>query len=117
MQPGMTFDVLNKEAGKLIESELIKLKILSKSELKKQDNNSPLWKKYFMHGVSHHLGYDVHDIADRNTSFREGMILTCEPGIYLPDLKIGIRLENDILITRKGPRNLMVSIPLEADEI
>ena len=117
MLPGMSFDLLNKEAGKLIENELIKLKILSKGDVKKQDMTSPLWKKFFMHGVSHHLGYDVHDLAERNAVFHEGMVLTCEPGIYLPDMKIGIRLENDILITRKGPQNLMASIPIEVDEI
>jgi Xaa-Pro aminopeptidase len=117
MQPGVTFKELNKETGQLIESELIKLKILSKSEIKKQDSSQPLWKKYFMHGVSHHLGYDVHDTAERDTPFQEGMILTCEPGIYLPERKIGIRIENDILITRKGPQNLMSSIPVEAEEI
>jgi len=117
MQPGMTFSELNKETGKLVESELIKLKVLSKSEVKKQDSKKPLWKKYFMHGVSHHLGYDVHDMSERDTPFREGMVLTCEPGIYLPERKIGIRIENDVLITGKGPENLMSSIPVEADEI
>ena len=117
MQPGMSVKELNAEAGKLIESELIKLKVLSKGAVKKQDIKSPLWQKYFMHGVSHHLGYDVHDLADRDVNFREGMVLTCEPGIYLPDLKTGIRLENDILITGKGPQNLMASIPIEPDEI
>ncbi len=117
MRPGITLDQLNKEAGKVIESELIRLKILSKSSVQKQDIKSPLWKKYFMHGISHHLGYDVHDAADRDIPLRAGMVLTCEPGIYLPELNTGIRLENDILITRKGPQNLMESIPIDPDEI
>ncbi len=117
MRPGMTLERLNKEAGKLVEAELIRLKILSRSEVKRQDTKSPLWKKYFMHGVSHHLGFDVHDIAERETPLRAGMIITCEPGIYIPGLNIGIRLENDILITRAGPKNLMSDVPIEPDHI
>lgn len=117
MNPGMTISALNKEAGKLIESELIKLGILRKSDIRRQATNAPLWKKYFMHGISHHLGYDVHDISDRSTPLQAGMVLTCEPGIYVPEENIGIRLENDILITNKGPRNLMSSIPIDPDEI
>jgi Xaa-Pro aminopeptidase len=117
MRPGITISEINKEAAKLIQSELIKLKIISRDEIKRQDSKSPLWKKYFMHGVSHHLGYDVHDISDRNAPLRPGMILTCEPGIYLPEMNLGIRLENDILITRSGSRNLMSSIPIDPDEI
>ncbi len=117
MRPGVTIDQLNKEAGKLIEGELIMLKIISKSEVKRQDPQKPVWKKYFMHGISHHLGYDVHDTSDKNLPLRSGMILTCEPGIYLPELKTGIRLENDILITKKGPHNLMKDIPISTEEI
>lgn len=117
MRPGITLKEINIEAAKLIESELVKLKIISRSEIKRQNHKSPLWKKYFMHGVSHHLGYDVHDISDREAPLRPGMILTCEPGIYLPDMNLGIRLENDLLITRTGARNLMSSIPIDPDEI
>ncbi|MGB4846372.1 MAG: aminopeptidase P family protein [Saprospiraceae bacterium] len=117
MSPGITLSQLNKEAGKLIERELIKLKIITKSDIRRQTKDAPLWKKYFMHGVSHHLGYDVHDISDRSTPLKAGMVLTCEPGIYVPEENIGIRLENDILITKQGPRNLMASIPIDPDEI
>ena len=117
MKPGIALDELTKEAGRLIESELINLKIISKNEIKRQDKKSPLWKKYFMHGVSHHLGYDVHDLSDRKAPLKPGMILTCEPGIYLPAHEIGIRLENDVLITRGGSENLMKDIPIHPDEI
>lgn len=117
MRPGVTLKQINIEAAKMIESELIRLKIITKRDIQRQDRKSPLWKKYFMHGVSHHLGYDVHDIADREAPLKAGMILTCEPGIYLPELKLGIRLENDILISKKGPKNLMASIPIDPDEI
>ncbi|MGB3078585.1 MAG: aminopeptidase P N-terminal domain-containing protein [Saprospiraceae bacterium] len=117
MNPGMTINQLNKEAAKLIERELINLRILRKSDIRRQPKEAPLWKKYFMHGVSHHLGFDVHDISDRSVPFKAGMVLTCEPGIYIPEENIGIRLENDILITKKGHRNLMASIPIDPDEI
>ena len=117
MRPGNTLKKLNQEAGKLIESELIKLKILSRREIRRQDAEKPLWKKYFMHGVSHHLGYDVHDIAERDAPLRPGMVLTCEPGIYLPERGLGIRLENDVLVTKKAPVNLMSDIPVDPDEI
>ena len=117
MHPGILIEQLNVEAGKLIESELIKLKILTKQEIRRQEKSKPLWKKYFMHGIGHHLGFDVHDISDRSVPLKTGMVLTCEPGLYLPKENIGIRLENDILITRKGPQNLMAGIPLDPDEI
>ena len=117
MRPGITIDQLNIEAARLIESQLIGLKIISRTDVKNQNRKFPLWKKYFMHGISHHLGYDVHDLSDRSTPLRAGMLLTCEPGIYMPELKLGIRLENDILITRNKPVNLTASIPIDPDEI
>ncbi|MEO5906248.1 MAG: aminopeptidase P family protein [Saprospiraceae bacterium] len=117
MTTGVKVAELNKEAGKNIEQELVKLKLISRADIRKQDARSPLWKKYFMHGISHHLGYDVHDIADRDSPLKAGMVLTCEPGLYIPELGIGIRLENDVLITRKGPVNLMSLVPIEAEEI
>ncbi len=117
MRPGVTLDQLNVETGKLVESELIKLRILTKKDLRNQDKESPLRKKYFMHGISHHLGYDVHDLHDRSVPLKTGMILTCEPGLYIPQEKTGIRLENDILITRDQPQNLMKNIPIDPDEI
>jgi Xaa-Pro aminopeptidase len=117
MKPGITLEMLNKETGKLIESELIRLKILTKKDIRNQDKASPLRRRYFMHGVSHHLGYDVHDKYERNVPLKAGMILTCEPGLYIPEEKTGIRLENDILITRGAPKNLMAHIPIDPEEI
>jgi Xaa-Pro aminopeptidase len=117
MRPGITLDQLNKETGNLIERELLRLKIISRTDLRKQDPNSPLRRKYFMHGVSHHLGYDVHDKGERTVPLKAGMVLTCEPGLYIPEEKTGIRLENDILITRGKPKNLMEHIPIYPDEI
>jgi Xaa-Pro aminopeptidase len=105
------------EVGHLMEEELIKLGLLNKEAVKKQNRDSPLYKKYFMHGTSHFLGLDVHDVGSKYHKFEEGMVFTCEPGIYIREEGLGIRLENNILITKKGPVDLMKNIPVEADEI
>jgi Xaa-Pro aminopeptidase len=76
-----------------------------------------LYKKYFPHGLSHFMGLDVHDPGSRQVKFKPGMVLTCEPGIYIPEEGMGIRLENDLLVTEKGNEDLMEAIPLEAEEI
>ncbi|HEY8402812.1 MAG TPA: aminopeptidase P N-terminal domain-containing protein [Cytophagaceae bacterium] len=107
----------NKEVGEVMQEELIRLGLLKAEDVKNQDSNAPLYKKYFMHGTSHFLGLDVHDVGSRYMPFQEGMVFTCEPGIYIRDEKIGIRLENDILITKNGPVDLMKNIPLELEEI
>ena len=103
--------------GKMMEEELIKLRLLRGSAVKKQDSKNPLYKKYFMHGTSHYLGLDVHDFGNRYRTFEAGMVFTCEPGIYIREENLGIRLENDILITKNGNQDLMKNIPIEADEI
>lgn len=105
------------EVGKVMESELIGLGLLDREEVRHQDPKKPLYKKYFMHGTSHHLGLDVHDLCHRYEDFKEGMVFTCEPGIYIPDEKIGIRLEDDLVITNDQPFNLMANIPIEVEEI
>jgi Xaa-Pro aminopeptidase len=117
LRPGTIHEEYHKEVGKIMESELIGLGLLDKHDVAKQDPKNPLYRKYFMHGTSHHLGLDVHDVEDRNRPFEAGMVLTCEPGIYIREESLGIRLENDILITESGPVDLMKNIPIEADEI
>ena len=114
---GNDIESYHKEVGKVMEAELIGLGLLNANEVAKQDPDAPLYKKYFMHGTSHHLGLDTHDLAHRYRPFLEGMVYTCEPGIYIPEENIGIRLENDILLTANGPRDLMQNIPLEAEHI
>ncbi len=114
---GNTFEKYNKEVGLMMEEELVALKLLKASDVKKQDPGKPLYKKYFMHGTSHFLGLDVHDVGNRFVPMQAGMVFTCEPGIYIPEENLGIRLENDILITAKGPVDLMEKIPVEAGEI
>lgn len=114
---GTVIPKYQEEVGKVMEQELIGLGLLKKEEVARQDPKQPLYKKYFMHGTSHFLGLDVHDIGNRYLPLQAGMVLTCEPGIYIPEEGLGIRIENDILITEKGPVDLMASIPIEADEI
>jgi Xaa-Pro aminopeptidase len=117
IKAGAIWNEYHEEVGKVMTSELIGLGLLKKHEVEKQDPGMPLYKKYFMHGTSHHLGLDVHDYASRYKPFEVGNILTCEPGIYIQEEKLGIRLENDILITEDGNIDLMGDIPIEADHI
>ena len=117
LKPGTNPIEYNKEVGLAMEQELIKLGLLNEADVKKQDPDNPLYKKYFMHGTSHFLGIDVHDVGFRYAPFESGMVFTCEPGIYIPEEGLGIRLENDILLTETGNVDLMASIPLEAEEI
>ncbi len=106
------------EVGKIMTSELIKLGLLSKVDIQNQSSENPAYKKYFMHGTSHHLGLDTHDYGLLNESLKPNMVLTVEPGIYIPEEGFGIRLEDDVVVMEKGdPINLMQNIPIEIEEI
>ncbi|MCX2476391.1 aminopeptidase P family protein [Pedobacter sp. MC2016-05] len=111
------WNTYHEQVGEIMSEQLINLGLISTTEVKNQNPNYPAYKKYFMHGTSHHLGIDVHDFAGRYTPFAEGNILTVEPGIYIPEEGLGIRLENNILINGSGNIDLMADIPVEADEI
>lgn len=117
LRPGNLWDEYHVEVGNVMEAELIGLGLLDRDEVAKQDPDAPLYKKYFMHGTSHFLGLDVHDVGNKYRRFEPGMVFTCEPGIYIREEKLGIRLENNILITEEGNLDLMAQIPLEAAEI
>lgn len=117
MSSSITLDEINTEVGKIMESELIGLGLLDKDQVAKQNPKNPLFKKYFPHGNSHFLGLDVHDVGNRYQKLAIGSVITNEPGIYIREESIGIRIENDILITANGPVDLMKNIPIEADEI
>ncbi len=117
LRPGTFIKKYNKEVGRIMELELIKLGLLDQHDVKKQNVKNPLYKKYFMHGTSHYLGLDTHDVGDSEWEMKEGMVFTCEPGIYILKEQLGIRLENDILITKNGNKDLMSSIPIETEEI
>ncbi|KQN34009.1 X-Pro aminopeptidase [Pedobacter sp. Leaf41] len=111
------WNTYHEQVGEIMSEQLVNLGLISTTDVKNQNPNYPAYKKYFMHGTSHHLGIDVHDFAGRYTPFAEGNILTVEPGIYIPEEDLGIRLENNILITANGNIDLMADIPVEADEI
>ncbi len=115
--PGKTINDINNRANELMEGELMGLGLIDKDEMKKQDKNNPLFKKYFMHGTSHFMGLDVHDVGSKDEPLKPGMVLTCEPGIYIPEENTGIRIENDLLITEDEPIDLMADFPIEAEEI
>ena len=106
-----------KESQVHMNEELLKLGLLKPSQVKKQDPENPACRKYYMHGLGHPLGLDVHDVGDMNVPFAAGTVLTVEPGIYVPDEGFGVRLEDNIVVTEDGPVNLMEKIPIEADEI
>ena len=116
LRPGVYLADYEKSVGCLMERELVGLGLLSMREIS-GNQKIPAYKKYYMHGTSHHLGLDVHDVSDKNLPLETGMVLTCEPGIYIPEEGLGIRLENDILIGEKDNVDLMKNIPIEASEI
>jgi Xaa-Pro aminopeptidase len=117
LRPGNLWDEYHREVGKIMESELIGLGLLDAHDVAKQDPDAPLYKKYFMHGTSHFLGLDVHDVGNKYRRMEPGMVFTVEPGIYIPAEKLGIRLENNVVITESGCDDLMANIPLEAGHI
>ncbi len=116
-RPGGCINEINETTHRLMEQEMIQLGLFTEEDVKHQDPNKPLERKYLMHGMSHHIGLDVHDSIDKFKSFEPGMILTCEPGIYIREEGIGIRIENDLLITEGEPINLFEGLPVEIEEI
>lgn len=117
MQPGVFWVDYQKEVERFMEGQLIDLGLFTRADVEKQNPAQPLFKKYFMHGVAHHLGLDVHDVWDKYKPFQEGMVLTCEPGIYIQEEGLGIRLENNLIIQSEKNINLMKNIPLNWEEI
>ena len=117
LRPGTTIQEYHKEVGLIMQSELLGLGLIDQTDIKNQDPNLPAYKKYFMHGTSHHLGLDVHDVGTMHFPVTPGMVFTVEPGIYIPGEGFGIRLENNIVIKEEGYFDLMRNIPIEAEEI
>jgi Xaa-Pro aminopeptidase len=114
--PENTIANAQNEVAKMMEKQLISLGLFTQNQVDEQNPDAPLYKKYYMHGVSHFIGLDVHDVGSREEKFKEGMVLSCEPGIYIPEEGIGIRIETDILVA-DIPIDLMAQIPVEVDEI
>lgn len=118
LTPGTMLNEYHKAVGQLMEEQLVKLKLLSMNDIKNEDPNWPAYKKYFMHGTSHFIGLDTHDVGLWTEPIKANMVFTVEPGIYIPDENLGIRLEDDIVVVNNGtPKNLMNSIPIEPEEI
>lgn len=116
--PGTLWAEYHKEVGKLMTSELLGLKLISKADVQNENPDWPAYKKYFMHGTSHHMGLDTHDYGALKTPMKAGMVFTVEPGIYIPDENMGIRIEDDLVIQQTGnPFNLMSHIPIAVEEI
>lgn len=117
LKPGAVSAEYEKKMAVLIEEQLIKLGLLDAKVVKNQDPDNPLYKKYFMHATAHHIGLDVHDVGLYTRPFEEGMVLTCEPGIYIAEEGIGCRLENDYLLIKNGNINLTEAMPIELEAI
>ena len=116
--PGTILADYHKEVGNIMERQLLELGLIDQTDIKNQKPEWPAYKKYFMHGTSHFLGLDTHDVGIWNEPIQAGMVFTCEPGIYIPEEGLGIRLEDDLVVQASGaPFNLMRNIPIEADEI
>jgi Xaa-Pro aminopeptidase len=117
LKPGVRYYDYHKEVQVITESELIKLKLIDKTDVKNQDKNKPLFMKYFMHGTGHQLGLDVHDVGSMYHKMQVGQVWTVEPGIYVKEEGIGVRIENNVVIQKEGIFDLMKNIPADAEEI
>ena len=118
LKPGLLLNQYHQMVGEIMEKELVDLGLISKNDILNQDPKWPAYKKYFMHGTSHYIGLDTHDLGSWKEPIKENMIFTVEPGIYIPEEGLGIRLEDDVVIQKKGePLNLMKNIPIESEEI
>lgn len=117
LKPGERYFDYHKEVQKITESELIKLKLIDKKDVKNQSREKPLFMKYFMHGTGHQLGLDVHDVGNMYHKMQAGQVWTVEPGIYIREEGLGVRIENNVVIQKNGVRDLMKNIPVEVEEI
>jgi len=117
LKPGPTVNEYETSVYAEAEKTFIKIGLLSRSEVKNQDPENPAYRQYLYHGISHHLGIDVHDLGSKRKAIREGMVFTIEPGIYIEEEGMGVRIENNFWVTARGNQDLMEKIPIEADEI
>ncbi|MEO8961059.1 MAG: M24 family metallopeptidase, partial [Ginsengibacter sp.] len=117
LKPGISIVDYTEKVGDKATEIFQKIGLLTNSDIKNEDPENRAYRKYLYHGVSHHLGIDVHDIGTRTEPVKAGMVFTIEPGIYIEEEKMGIRIENNYWINRKGNKNLMKNIPITADEI
>ena len=117
LKPGISILNYTDKVGEEASKQFLKIGLLSKSDIKNEDAENRAYRKYLYHGISHHLGIDVHDLGTRTAPITAGMVFTVEPGIYIKEEKMGVRIENNIFITKTGHQDLMKNIPIKAEEI
>ncbi len=117
LKPGITVLKYTDKVGEEATKQFLKIGLLTKSDVKNEDKNNPAYRKYLYHGISHHLGIDVHDLGTRTAPIQSGMVFTVEPGIYIKEEAMGVRIENNVWITKTGNQDLFKNIPIKADEI
>lgn len=117
LKPGISIVDYTDKVGEEASKQFLKLGLISKADIRNEDKDNRAYRKYLYHGISHHLGIDVHDLGTRTEPIRPGMVLTVEPGIYIEEEQMGIRIENNVWITRSGNQDLMKNIPVKAEEI
>jgi Xaa-Pro aminopeptidase len=117
LKPGITVVDYTDKVGEEATQQFLKIGLLKKSDVKNEDGENRAYRKYLYHGISHHLGIDVHDLGSRTEPIKAGMVFTVEPGIYIEEEQMGIRIENNVWITRNGNKDLMKNIPITAEEI
>ncbi|HEX4372128.1 MAG TPA: aminopeptidase P N-terminal domain-containing protein [Puia sp.] len=117
LKPGITIAEYHKKVGEEANQVFLKIGLLRKSDIKNQTPENPAYFKYMYHGISHHLGIDVHDLGTKTEPIKPGMVLTVEPGIYIEEEQMGVRIENNVWITRNGNKDLMANIPITTEEI
>ena len=110
LTPGVFLNDYHKQVGMLMEEELLKLNLINTKDIQNQDSNWPAYKKYFMHGTSHYIGLDTHDVGSWTDPIEENMVFTVEPGIYIPEEGIGIRLEDDVVVQKNSFQKILWKI-------
>jgi Xaa-Pro aminopeptidase len=117
LKPGVTILDYHDKVGEEATQLFLKIGLLKKTDVKNEDKNNRAYRKYLYHGISHHLGIDVHDLGTKTEPLKQGMLLTVEPGIYIEEEKMGVRIENNVWITKNGNQDLMKNIPETVEEI
>ncbi len=117
LKPGISIIDYTEKVGEEATQQFLKIGLLKKSDVKNEDAENRAYRKYLYHGISHHLGLDVHDLGTRTEPIQAGMLLTVEPGIYIEEEKMGVRIENNVWITRRGNTDLFKGIPITVEEI
>ena len=115
--PGISIKDINEQVRQYLEKKMVELNLFTEQDIEQQNPEEPLSRKYFMHGTSHFMGIDVHDVGNPKEKLQPGMVLTCEPGLYIKEEALGVRIENDILVTENGNEDLMAHIPRETEDI